>query len=84
LGLGAEEGVDTDDEGRGRAEHLQQFAREDGDIGEAVRRERERDTHTHRHRHAHTHTHTRTYVKDKPRHRQEVSITRLSKLHLKR
>ena len=41
LCLGAEEGVDPDDEGRGGAEHLEQFAREDGDVGEAVR------THTH-------------------------------------
>ena len=69
--LGAEEGVDPDDEGRGGAEHLEQFAREDGDVGEAVR------THTHTHmlfqKHTHTETQTTTHANPdihalKPRH----------------
>lgn len=36
LGLSLEGGVDSNDEGRGRAEHLQELRRQDGHVGEAA------------------------------------------------
>lgn len=41
LCLRAEEGIDTDDEGRGSAEDLEEFPWQDGNVGEAERQKQE-------------------------------------------